>query len=175
MHEKIAAEPFEDTAELRREVIGTCLELKEMGYIISTLGNIGVRVRQGLLVTPTRVEYNEMRAEDLVVVSWEGDTLGGHRLPTSEVHLHRIVLGSREDLSVLIHTHSPWASSVACTGKAIPPIVEDMAQFIGGTVHCSRYVVNSGHIAFAEAALEAMGQSVTAALLANHGAIVGGV
>ena len=90
------------------------------------------------------------------------------------MHLHRLLLSKRSDLGVLIHTHSPWASSVACTGKAIPPIVEDMAQFIGGTVHCSRYVVNSDHIAFAEAALEAMGQSVTAALLANHGVIVGG-
>ncbi len=125
MHEKIAAEPFEDTAELRQEVIRSCLQLKEMGYIISTLGNIGVRVQQGLLITLTRVEYNEMRAEDLVVVSWEGDTLGGHRLPTSEVHLHRLLLSKRSDLRVLIHTHSPWALSVACTGKAIPPkIVE---------------------------------------------------
>ena len=49
-----------------------------------------------------------------------------------------------------------------------------MAQFIGGKVQCSRFIVDSDHIAFAEAALEAMGQSVTAALLANHGVIVGG-
>ena len=174
MPKRVKAEPFEDAPELRQQVIGTCLQLKKMGYIIGTWGNVGVRVQQGLLVTPTCLDYDEMKPEDLVVVSWEGTTLSGHRLPTSEVHLHRLLLSKRSDLGVLIHNHSPWASSVACAGKAIPPIAEDMAQIIGGEVQCSRYVVSSKHIAFGEAALEAMGTSVTAALLANHGVIVGG-
>ena len=170
---KIEVGAFEDTAELRGEIIQTCLRLQEIGHVIGTWGNIGVRVEEGLLVTPTRLEYEQMKPDDLVVVSWEGERVSGERLPTSEVHLHRMVLASRPDLGVVIHTHSTWSSCVACMGKSIPPVTADMAQIIGGAVRCTEYVEGQGHMSVAKAAAETMGQTSTAVLLANHGAIVG--
>ena len=166
--------PLEDTEQLRKDVIRMCLRLREKGHFIGTWGNLGIRVVEGLLVTPTRLSYDLMCPADLVLVSWEGERLCGSRLPTSEMHIHRILLRSRPDLVVLIHGHSPWASSIACAGKTIPVISDDMAQILGGEVRCSRYVRGGIHLALAEAAKEAMGMHTAAVLLANHGVVVGG-
>lgn len=166
--------PFDDTAELRQEVIHTCLQMCELGYLLGTWGNVSVRVANGLLITPARTDYEGMQGDDLVVVSWEGKRLAGRRLPSSEMHVHRLLLAGRSDLGALIHSHPPYCSAVAAARQSIPCIVEDMAQVIGGEVRCSRYVPAGHHLELAEAAREAMGGEVAAALLANHGVVVGG-
>jgi len=165
--------PVSDTSDLRHQLVETCLAMSKLGYFIGTWGNISVRVKGGLLVTPTKMDYGVMTGEDLVVVDWEGERIRGERLPTSEVHLHRLVLQTRPDLGVLIHSHAPWCSAVACARQSIPALVEDMAQIIGGEVRCSKYAPGGHHMELAQAAVDAMGDHSCAALLANHGVIVG--
>ena len=170
----VIAESFEDTPRLRRDIVRTCQRLLLLGFFIGTWGNVSVRTDGGLLVTPSRIDYAAMKPEDIVLLSWEGNKLKGKRLPSSEADLHRIILKNRPDLAALIHSHSQWASSVAAAGKCIPAISEDLAQIIGGKVHCSKYVRGGRHIDMAGAAWEAMGFKSSAVLLANHGAVVGG-
>jgi L-ribulose-5-phosphate 4-epimerase len=171
---RLTTPPLDDTAELRQEVIRTCLRMSELGYFLGTWGNVGVRVGGGMLVTPARTEYEGMQVDDLVLVSWEGKRVAGKRLPSSEMHVHRLLLAGRGDLGAVIHSHPPCCSAVAAARQSIPCIVEDMAQVIGGEVRCSRYVPAGHHLELAEAAREAMGDEVAAALLANHGVVVGG-
>jgi L-fuculose-phosphate aldolase len=166
--------PLEDTAELRQEVIRTCRQMCDLGYFLGTWGNVGVRVTNGVLITPARMDYEGMQGDDLVVVSWEGQRVAGRRLPSSEMHVHRLLLAGRSDLGAVIHSHPPYCSAVAAARQSIPCIVEDVAQVIGGEVRCSRYVPAGHHLELAEAACEAMGSEVAAALLANHGVVVGG-
>jgi L-fuculose-phosphate aldolase len=168
------ATPVEDTRRLREQVIAACLELEEIGHFVGTWGNIGVRVRQGLLVTPTRMEYRAIQPADLVLVSWEGGPLAGRRLPSSEMELHRQVLLARADLGAVVHTHSPWATVVAAARRSLPVCVEDMAQVLGGEVPCARYVRGGLHAELGRAACEALGGTTSAVLLASHGAVVGG-
>ena len=66
------AETFSDTNELRRSLIDACISLTEIGFFLGTWGNIGVRVKGGVLVTPSRINFSVMKVEDLVVVDWEG-------------------------------------------------------------------------------------------------------
>lgn len=164
----------EDTVELRSSVIAACLRMRELGYFIGTWGNIGVRTQRGLLVTPTRLDYDLMRPDDLVLVDWQGQRIGGHRLPSSEMELHRQVLMHRTDLGAVVHTHSQYATAIAAAGRSIPACVEDLAQIIGGAVRCSTYVPGGRHRELATAACAALGETSAAALLANHGAICGG-
>jgi L-fuculose-phosphate aldolase len=170
----VAAGGIDDTIGLRQEIIAACLRLRDLGYFIGTWGNIGVRVRQGLLVTPTRLDYAQMQADDLVLVDWEGRRIRGNRLPSSEMELHRQVLALRGDLAAIVHTHSPFATAVAAAGRCLPVFVEDLAQIIGGEVRCSHYVPGGRHRELAAAACAALGQQSSAALLANHGAVCGG-
>ncbi len=163
-----------DSVDLRRQVVDTCLQMCRLGFFIGSWGNVAVRVAEGMLVTPTRLDYAEMQPEDVVLVDWDGHRLGGRRLPSSEMHLHRLVLRARPDLGALIHSHPPWAGVLATLGRTLPVVMEEVAQILGGEVRCSRYVPAGRHLDLAAQAVEAMGAESMAAILANHGLVVGG-
>jgi L-fuculose-phosphate aldolase len=174
MSESIITAGVPDTLELRLELIQACRYLSELGFCIGTWGNLSIRVQQGTLITPSRVDYATMTPDDLVVVSPEGEQVKGQRVPSSELLLHQAILKARPDFGALVHTHSPYASAIACARKPLPVCVEDMAQIIGGTVNCAPYVPNGHHKELADAAAKAIGPNATAVFLANHGPIVGG-
>jgi L-fuculose-phosphate aldolase len=166
---------FDDSLELRQEIIDTCLYLHDkLGFFVSTWGNVSVRLEGGLLVTPSRMSYEELEPDDLVVVSWESARIEGNRLPTSETELHRQILLERPDIGALIHSHSPYASVVASCHRSIPVLVDDMAEVIGGEVNCAKYVSAGEHKKLAQSARLAIGAEACAVLLANHGVIAGG-
>jgi L-fuculose-phosphate aldolase len=167
--------PFEDTQELRRQVIETCFYMRDkLGYFVGTWGNISVRFEDGFLVTPSRLNYEEVTTKDLVVVSWEGKKLKGDRIPTSEMELHRQIFLERADIGALIHSHSTYASTVACVQKSIPVLIDDMAEVVGGVINCSPYIPAGKHHQLAQNAREAIGPDAFAVLLGNHGVVCGG-
>lgn len=163
-----------DTLQLRKDIIQACLFLSEKGHFIGTWGNISVRVEDGLIVTPSAVVYETMTPEDFVVVSMEGLKIRGARVPSSETELHRKLLVRRPDMGAFVHTHCPYATSIACAHKSLPVIVEDMAQMIGAEVNCTAYSPGGRHNDLSDAASNIIGDDATAVLLANHGAVVGG-
>jgi L-ribulose-5-phosphate 4-epimerase len=165
----------QDAMELRQAVLRTCLFMRDrLGYFVGTWGNISVRLEDGLLVTPSRMVYDEITPDDLVVVGWEGGVVRGSRTPTSELELHRQVLRNRPDLGALVHSHSPWASVCACAHRSIPVLADDMAEVIGGEVRCAPYVAAGRHRELAQAAAENIGPDACAVLLGNHGVVAGG-
>jgi L-fuculose-phosphate aldolase len=169
------AVPFQDTLELRNEIIACGLHLRDkLGYFISSWGNISVRVEKGMLVTPSRVEYHMIVPEDLVLLSWEGKRLAGSRVPTSECEMHRRLMLERSDVGVWIHHHGPWSSVLAGAGKSLPVVADDMAELVGGEVHCAPHVIAGKHVELACAVQKAIGPDSWAVLLANHGVVCGG-
>ena len=165
--------PPPDSPELRQAIIDACCRLRQGGYIVGTWGNVSVRLAEGLVITPSALDYAVLTPDDLVVVSWQGRTLRGRRVPSSEAELHRRLLLARPDLAAVVHTHPPYASSLACAHRGLPVMVEDMAQIIGADVRCTPYTPGGRHQALAEAAVAGMGGG-TAVLLANHGVVVAG-
>ncbi len=155
---------------LKTEMIAKCRLLEKLGYFVGTWGNISVRVREGFIVTPSRISYAVIEPTDFVTVSLEGTVLAGHRLPSSETEIHRMVYDKKSEARAIIHSHSPYATAVSCLRQSIPVFVEDMAQIIGGEVHCSEYVPAGQHMRIAEAVGAAIGEE-NAVLLANHGVL----
>jgi L-fuculose-phosphate aldolase len=154
----------------KRDMMQKCLLMEKIGYFVGTWGNISVRVPGGMIVTPSKVQYNTMGVGDFVTVSNEGTVLSGHRIPSSEAELHRALYNKKVDVGAVIHSHSPYATAVSCLHKPIPPIVEDLVQIIGGEVKCTKYVPAGQHKKIAEEAANTIGNGY-AVLLANHGAI----
>ena len=172
---QVITPPLADTVALRQEVIAACFFMRDrLGYFIGTWGNISVRVQDGLLVTPSRMKYEEVQPDDLVVVGWQGGVVRGQRVPTSETELHRQIMLERPDLGAIVHSHSPWASVVACAHRTIPVLSDDMAEVIGGAVCCATYAPAGRHKELAQAARAAIGPDACAVLLANHGVVAGG-
>jgi L-ribulose-5-phosphate 4-epimerase len=155
---------------IKAEIIEKCRLLEKLGYFLGTWGNISVRVPGGLIVTPSKVQYDVITTSDFVTVSNDGTVVAGHRLPSSEAEIHRALLSKKSNVGAAIHSHSPYATAVSCLHRPIPPFVEDLVQIIGGQVNCTRYVPAGQHRKIAEEVANTIGEE-NAVLLANHGVI----
>lgn len=162
-----------DYIELKQAIIDACLRLEAMGYIIGTYGNASARVVEGLIVTPSRIDYHAITPDDMMIVSPEGQTLAGHRIPSSETSVHRLIYNARPDVNAVLHTHSFYATALSCIHDTIPVIVEEQSQVIGAEIACTRYIPAGQHEALGEEVARALGKS-NGVLLANHGVVACG-
>jgi L-fuculose-phosphate aldolase len=116
--------------------------------------------------------YEAMEPEDVPMVDLEGRWFGRRR-PSSEWRFHRDILRSREDIGAIVHTHSPKATALACTGRGIPAFHYMVAVAGGSDIRCASYHT-FGTEELSGAALAAL-EGRRACLLANHGVITCGV
>lgn len=159
---------------LRQDLIEAARRMNPLGLNRGTSGNLSVRSKDGLLVTPSGQDYNTMKPEQIIAMEWSGDwtTSDASLRPTSEWRFHRDILAARPDVHAIVHAHPPFATALACLRKDIPAF-HYMVAIGGGTIiKCSAYET-FGSEALSKAALNALGER-KACLLANHGMIACG-
>jgi L-ribulose-5-phosphate 4-epimerase len=160
--------------ELREKVIEIALKAQREKLIPLTMGNFSARDRStGLIcITPSGMNYDLLKAEDIVVMDSEGHIAEGGRKPSIEAPLHCAVYRRRNDVFGVSHTHSVFATAWAACNESIPVVVAELAALIGGPVECALYKP-MGSLELAEtAALRLMNKN--AILLANHGVLAVG-
>lgn len=164
---------MKDSQELRQKIIDGCLLLRDYGYIFGTWGNFSVRLDDGkYLLTPSKVDYSEMRPDDLVVINKDGIKIDGNHFPTSEREIHRMILNKRQDMNVVIHTHSPYAMACSALEEGIPALSEEMCQILGGDIPLSyRFVPSDMHEELGVVVSNSIGKA-NAVLIRNHGPVV---
>ncbi len=157
---------------LRIEVIETCKWLKAQGLVFATWGNISVRTPEGnVLITPSKVDYDEMRPDDLPLLAPDGSVLSGRRLSTSEREIHLGIMRKRPDVGAIIHTHSPYAMAACAREGGIPPFSEEICQLIGGAIPLSsRFVPSSRHEELGKVVTDSV-TDANAVLIRNHGPV----
>ncbi|MBW7900906.1 MAG: class II aldolase/adducin family protein [Rhodocyclaceae bacterium] len=157
--------------ELRAELIAAARRMAASGLNRGTAGNLSVRERDGFLITPTGMDYETLTPADVVFMRLDGSH-DGRRKPSSEWRFHRDLYAARPEAGAVLHAHSPFAASLACLRREIPPFHYMIARFGGDTVRCAGYAT-FGTQELSDAALAAMaGRS--ACLLANHGMLLHG-
>ena len=164
--------PGAGCAALRTMVLAACRELTRRGLTHGTSGNVSVRCdEQRFFVSPSGMDYELLQADDVPLMDLEGRWFGRHR-PSSEWRFHRDILRSRPDVGAIVHTHSPRATALACTGRGIPAFHYMVAVAGGRDIRCAPYHT-FGTQELSAAALVAL-QDRKACLLANHGVIATG-
>jgi len=159
-------------SDLRALLIDACRELTRRGLTHGTSGNVSVRCdARRFFVSPSGMDYETLQAEDVPLVDLDGHWFGRHR-PSSEWRFHRDIFKSRRDVGAIVHTHSPRATALACTGRGIPAFHYMVAVAGGGDIRCAPYH-GFGTQELSDAALTAL-QDRRACLLANHGVIATG-
>ncbi len=160
--------------EEREQVVEYGKRLVELGLTVGTFGNLSVYdPAEGLMaISPSGMDYFRIRPEDVVVLTLEGEKVDGDARPSSECDMHRIFYQRRPDVRAVIHTHSIYATTLACLRWSIEPVHYAIA-YGGADVPCIPYVP-FGTWELAEAAFDAMGESRNACLLGNHGLLAVG-
>ena len=166
------------TAEhvLRNEVIATALAMNAAGINRGKSGNVSARLREsdfdGFLVTPTGVPYDQTTPEQVVAMTLAGEARGT-MLPSSEWRFHRDIYAVRGDAQAIVHTHAPFATTLACMHRGIPPFHYMVAVAGGKDIRCAPYAT-FGTQELSDHAVAALAGR-RACLLANHGMIaIGG-
>jgi L-ribulose-5-phosphate 4-epimerase len=163
-----------EDVELRRGIIETARRMNALGINQGTSGNVSARRGDGLLVTPSGVDYDTLQPEDIVAMNFDGSWRCAveTRRPSSEWRFHRDILKARQELGAVVHTHALHATALACLGREIPAFHYMVAVAGGDTIRCAPYAT-FGTQALSDHALQAL-QGRKACLLANHGMIACG-
>ena len=157
-----------DSRALRLAVIRAAREMNALGINRGTSGNVSVRIDTGFLVTPSALPYAETAPEDIVAVDRDGDAQG-RRPPSSEWRFHRDIYAARPEAMAIVHTHSTFATTLACLDRGIPAFHYMVAVAGGSDIRCAPYAT-FGTQELSDHAVRAL-EGRKACLLARHGMI----
>lgn len=157
---------------IREELIKYGKKLVETDLTKGTGGNLSVfdREKQQMAITPSGIDFFDIKEEDIVIMDIEGNVVEGHRLPSSEWYMHLIQYQTRDDIDAIIHAHTTYATVLACLRQPLPAS-HYMIAVAGKDVRVADYATY-GTKELAVNAAKAM-EDRRAVLLANHGILAG--
>ncbi|MFX0017359.1 MAG: NAD(P)-dependent oxidoreductase [Promethearchaeota archaeon] len=158
---------------LKRKVLDTCKKLLDDGHVIGSAGNVSVRVKNDdeelILITPSNVNYDIMKPDDILLIDFNGNIVQGVRNPSVEKHLHLGIYKAREDVNAIIHSHGVYSTILSTINLSLPPVMEELIPYLGGEIACAKYE-EAGTEELAEIVLGSL-EEKNAVILANHGNI----
>jgi L-fuculose-phosphate aldolase len=132
-------------------------------------GNVSVRTRHGMVITPSGCSADTITDTDPVPMTLAGKSRA-NRAPSSEWFMHAAIYRAYTNTAAIVHTHSDACTALACLNEKLPAFHYLVVRFGGDDVRCAPYVT-FGTPALADVAVAALADR-TACLLANHGMIV---
>lgn len=127
--------------KLKQEVLEANLMLPGYKLVTFTWGNVSAVDRESkmIVIKPSGVEYDSMKADDMVVVSLEtGEVAEGRYKPSSDTPTHLELYRAFEGIGGICHTHSRWATSFAQAGVGVAPMGTTHGDYFYGTIPCTR-------------------------------------
>lgn len=127
--------------QLKEQVFQANLFLPKHGLITLTWGNVsGIDREHGLVVIkPSGVSYDLMKAEDMVVLELEtGKVMEGKLKPSSDTPTHLELYKAFPNIGGIVHTHSRWATSFAQAGRGIMALGTTHSDYFYGEIPCTR-------------------------------------
>ena len=126
--------------ELKQIVYEANMELPRRGLITYTWGNVsGIDREKGLFVIkPSGVDYDKLKASDMVVMDLDGNKVEGDMNPSSDTPTHVELYKAFKEIGGIVHTHSPHAAAWAQAGRALPCYGTTHADYFYGEIPCAR-------------------------------------
>jgi L-ribulose-5-phosphate 4-epimerase len=144
--------------QLKQQVFEANMALPRHGLVTFTWGNVsGIdRERQYIAIKPSGVAYEQMSADDMVIVDLNGTVIEGKYRPSSDTATHLALYNKYAELGGVVHTHSTHATAWAQAGLSIPALGTTHADYFLGDIPCSRpltcdevqgeYELNTGNV-----------------------------
>lgn len=128
--------------ELREQLVRFARLMITTGLVRGTSGNISTRGpgADEALITPSGVDYETMRSEDVVLVDLMGQPVTAGLKPSVDTPVHVAIYRARPDVGAVMHTHSLYAAAFSTLGREIPPLITESAGYVGGAVRVMDYV-----------------------------------
>src|ERR1700748_3598961 len=130
-----------DERTLRAAIVAKARWMNAAGLNQGTSGNISVRYKDVLLITPSATPYDSMTPESIAAMPLDGEygAWSGQLNPSTEWRFQFDITKSRPDVGAIVHTHSTYATVLAIARKEIPACHYMIAAFGGTTIRCAGY------------------------------------
>lgn len=156
------------TETLRQQLIDTALAMNTSGLNQGVSGNLSVRCDEGMLITPSAMDYAGLSPDDIVWMDFEGNH-EATRKPSTEWRFHAAIYQHHAQANAILHAHPVSCTALACLGKGIPAFHYMVAVAGGKDIRCAEYATfGTGELS--EHVLKAL-QGRKACLMAHHGLI----
>ncbi len=154
---------------LKEELVELNRELPKNNLVAWTSGNVSARDPESgcMVMKPSGIRFEDLKAQDMVVLNMEGKVVEGNRKPSSDTWSHLYVYQHRPDVNGVVHTHSRYATAFAAVGKSIPCVLTAIADEFGGPIPCGDFAL-IGDESIGKIIVETIGNS-PAILMKNHG------
>ncbi len=170
--------------ELKIKVLNANLDLVKNKLVLFTWGNVSAIDRKiGLIIIkPSGVSYENMTAEDMVVVDLNGKVIEGKYRPSSDTPTHIELYKANSSIGGVVHTHSIFATGFAQACKPIRAYGTTHSDYFYGDIPCTRsltenemeeYEKNTGKV-INETFKDKNVSEIPACLVANHGVFAWG-
>jgi L-fuculose-phosphate aldolase len=155
--------------EVRHDVWLHARKMWEAGLVVGSAGNVSARAGDDrIAITPTGVPYETLEAGEIAVVEVSsGATVDSIREPSYELPMHLAMYRSRPGIGAIVHTHAPFVTTLSVLHRPLPPVIDEMVLYLGGTVEVTDYAF-TGTEAVGLNVIRALGDR-NAVVLANHG------
>ena len=161
----------ETVASLREEVARLHGELVRYGLVVWTAGNVSARVPGAdlLVIKPSGVPYDDLRADNMIVCDLEGQVVEGEHRPSSDTAAHAYVYRHLPEVGGVVHTHSTYAVAWAARREPVPCVTTMQADEFGGEIPIGPFAL-IGDDSIGRGIVETLrGSRSPAVLMANHG------
>lgn len=155
-------------------IVSAARQLVANGMNRGSSGNISIRresaddVPEGFFITPSGVDPARMEPDNICIMRMTGEN-GSTGKPSSEWRIHRDIYAARPDVHAIVHTHSPFATTLACMQLEVPPFHYMIAVTGDNTIPCAPYAL-FGSQELSDTVLATLGERY-ACLMAHHGMI----
>lgn len=126
--------------ELKQKVYEANMLLPKHSLVTFTWGNVSeIDRKEGVFaIKPSGVDYDKLKAEDIVIMDLDGNKVEGKYHPSSDTATHLELYKAFPELGGIVHTHSSWATSWAQAGRGIPCYGTTHADYMYGEIPCVR-------------------------------------
>ncbi|MDL2258147.1 class II aldolase/adducin family protein [Eubacteriales bacterium OttesenSCG-928-K08] len=155
-------------AKEREAVYKAGMKLDRYGLIALSGGNVSTRMPSGeILVTPSGMIYEDMVAEDVLVLTPEGKVIEGTRKASVDTEALLYIFAHMPHIGAVIHTHQPYATAVGLVADELPCIVTTLPNATKGPVKVCPFS-SAASIEMGIQTVENAGDTL-AVILKNHG------
>lgn len=146
--------------------------LYERSYVVSSDGNVSIRLDENrVLATPTMTCKGRMKEDMLAVTDMEGNPLSDKKA-SSELAMHLLIYKMRPDVKAVCHAHPPYGTAFAVAGLAIDqPILSEVILTLGCVPLTDYGTPSTDELT---GAMKPFVAHHNALLMANHGAVAYG-
>jgi len=161
-----------EEAQARKLIVEVGKLLYQKGYVVSSDGNLSIRLDENLVIaTPTMTCKGRMTEDMMALTDLDGNPLNDKK-PSSELSMHLLIYKMRPDVRAVCHAHPPHGTAFAVAGLSIDkPILSEVILTLGCVPLTSYGTPSTTEL------IEAMKPFIpyhNALLMQNHGAVAYG-